>query len=124
LRVAAGVGLTWLFVAALLAGYQRFHPLPDSLRAAIVEAGAQVPPGERFAVQTDDAGLEQPLLDWFPTLSDRVSLGTYLGLEWTTPERWNATTALDDRIQQGGIPPDADYVFRFDHGVASWGPAP
>src|SRR5438132_7613028 len=124
LKVAAGLGLTWLFVAALLAGYQRFHGLPDALRATIVQAGSQVPPGARFAVETDDPGLEQALLDWFPTLSNRISLGTYLGLEWTTPDRWNATVALDDRIQQGDIPPDADYVFRFDHGVASWGPAP
>jgi 4-amino-4-deoxy-L-arabinose transferase-like glycosyltransferase len=123
LRLAAGIGIAWLFVAALLAGYQRFEALPEAARRAIVEAGSQVPPGARFAVQTDDPGLEQSLLDWFPTLSGRVSLGSFLGLEWTSPERWNAAVALHHRIQSGDIPAEADYVFTFAEGSASWGPA-
>jgi 4-amino-4-deoxy-L-arabinose transferase-like glycosyltransferase len=123
LKLAAGVGLTWLFLAALLTGYQRFDAIPATARAAMVEAGSRVPPGARFAVETDDASLEQALLDWFPTLSNRISLGTFLGLEWTTPERWDAAVALHHRIQEGEIPPDADYVFRFDRGSATWAPA-
>jgi 4-amino-4-deoxy-L-arabinose transferase-like glycosyltransferase len=123
LRLAAGIGLTWLFLAALIAGYQRFDALPDKVRAAIVEAGRQVPPGTRFAVMTDDPGLEEALLDWFPTLSGRISLGSSLGLEWTTPERWNGAVALNHGIQRGEIPADADYVFRVDQDSATWAPA-
>ena len=68
---------------------------------------------------TDVASLGAPMLDWFPTLSGRVSLGTYMGLEWTTAQQWDATVALDDRIQQGEIPASADLVFSVEGGSAS-----
>lgn len=123
LRLTAGIGFAWLFAASLLAGYQQFHAIPTNIREAMVRAGSQTAPGARFAIVTDEPWLEAPLLDWFPTLSGRISLATYMGLEWTTVERWDATVALDDQIQRGEIPASADLIFRIDRGSATWGPA-
>jgi hypothetical protein len=119
LRLAAGIGFAWLFVASLLAGYQQFPAIPAWIRQAIVQAGADTTPQTHFAIVTDDARLEAPLLDWFPTLSGRISVATYMGLEWTSVEQWDATVALDDRIQRGEIPAGVDFVFRVDRGSAS-----
>jgi hypothetical protein len=99
LRLAAGIGFGWLFVASLLAGYQQFAAIPGEVRMAISRAGADTASGTRFAIVTDEPQLHAAILDWFPTLSGRISLGTYMGLEWTTVEQWDATVALDDRIQ-------------------------
>jgi hypothetical protein len=89
----------------------------------MVSAGRGTAPGARFAIVTDDPRLEAMMLDWFPTLSGRISVGTYQGLEWTSVARSDATVALNDAIQRGDIPPSADFVFRVDQGLASWGPA-
>jgi 4-amino-4-deoxy-L-arabinose transferase-like glycosyltransferase len=118
-KVAAGIGFAWLFVASLLAGYQQFSAIPPGVRAAMAQAGADTAPGTRFAVVTEVASLGAPILDWFPTLSGRVSVGTYMGLEWTTVQRWDAAVALDDRIQQGEIPASADFVFTVREGSTS-----
>jgi hypothetical protein len=122
-RVAAGIGFGWLFVAALLARYQQFSAIPKDVRASMARAGADTAPGTRFAVMTDDARLGAPTLDWFPTLSGRVSLGTYMGLEWTTVKQWDAAAALNDRIQQGEIPADAAFTFSVKGGSSSVRPA-
>jgi hypothetical protein len=122
-RVGLAVAGGWIFLASLLAGYQQFQALPPGIRQAMVAAGRAVPPGTRFAVVLDDAKLTQPVLDWFPTLSGRISVGTFMGLEWTSVARWDQTVALNYRIQRGEIPSDADYVFRIDRGSATWQPA-
>ena len=123
LRLAAGIGFAWLFAASLLAGYRLFYAIPANIRTAIVQAGVETTPGTRFAIVTDETRLHAPLLDWFPTLSGRISVATYMGLEWTTVERWDATVALDDRIQRGQIPASADFIFRVARGSASWSSA-
>jgi len=119
-RIGAGVGIAWVFIAALLTGYARFPALAPTIRSAMAEAGAATPPNTRFAVVIDDPGMEQPVLDWFPTLSARISVGTYQGLEWTSVEKSDEVVALDDRIQAGQIPPDVDAIFQIKGGVASW----
>jgi 4-amino-4-deoxy-L-arabinose transferase-like glycosyltransferase len=120
LKLTAGIGFTWLFVASLLAGYQVFYAIPHDIREAIVSAGSHTPPGARFAVFTDEPRLEAMLLDWFPTLSGRISVGTYQGLEWTSVEQSDATLAVNDQIQAGHIPASADFIFRVSRGSASW----
>lgn len=120
LKLTAGIGFAWLFVASLLAGYHQFYAIPRDIREAIVSAGSQTPAGARFAVFTDDPGLEAMLLDWFPTLSGRISVGTYQGLEWTSVARSDATQTINDQIQAGQIPASADFVFRVVRGSASW----
>lgn len=119
IRVTALIGFAWLFVASLLAGYQQFSAIPGDVRAAMTQAGADTAPGTKFAVVTDVATLGAPMLDWFPTLSGRVSLGTYMGLEWTTAKQWDAAVALNDRIQQGEVPSSADFVFTIKEGPPS-----
>lgn len=123
LRVTAAIGLAWLFVAPLLAGYMHFQAIPEGIRAEMARAGRGTAPGARFAVVVDDSRLEAMVLDWFPTLSGRISPGTYQGLEWTTVARSDATVALNDQIQGGDIPDSADFVFRVSQGSASWEPA-
>jgi hypothetical protein len=88
----------------------------------MTKAGSETAPGARFAIVTGD-GPHAWVLDWFPTLAGRTSIGTYQGLEWTTTEQWDATNALDDRIQQGEIPANADFVFSVKGGSASIRPA-
>jgi 4-amino-4-deoxy-L-arabinose transferase-like glycosyltransferase len=120
IRIGAGVGIAWMFIAALLTGYQRFQAIPTNIRNAMVEAGAETPVNTRFAVIVDNAGMEQPVLDWFPTLSGRVSVGTFMGLEWTSVEQWDQVVAIDHRIQAGQIPPGVDTVFQIKNGTATW----
>ena len=120
LRIAARVGLAWLFLGALLAGYQRFHAVPGPVRTAMQEVGRETPVGTRFAVVVRDPAIEQPVLDWFPTLSNRVSLGTFMGLEWTSVAQWDQRVALQRSIRYGEIPPDADAIFIVEGGSASW----
>jgi hypothetical protein len=90
LRAATAIGLGFVFFVSLIAGYRRFEAVPADVRAAIVEAGSSTPSGTRFAVVADDPSDSQPLLDWFPTLSGRISVGTYQGLEFTSLEHWQA----------------------------------
>jgi hypothetical protein len=71
-------------------------------------------------VSADNAALETPILDWFPTLSGQVSVGTFMGLEWTTAERWSMTVAMQHRIEDGEIPEDATAAFRVRNGLATW----
>jgi hypothetical protein len=123
LRVTAGIGFAWLFAASLLAGYQEFYAIPHDIREAMVSAGSRTPAGARFAVFTDEPKFEAMLLDWFPTLSGRISVGTYQGLEWTSVEHSDATLAIEDAIQAGQIPASADFVFRVIKRSASWEPA-
>lgn len=124
LRAVAAVGFAWLFVTSLGAGYRLFDAIPTSVRETMVEAGGRVPPTTRFAVVATGTGLEHAVLDWFPTLSGRVSVGTYMGLEWTTPERWNEALGMSYQINRGDIPPSANYVFTVEGSSATWEPVP
>jgi hypothetical protein len=123
LNLAAAVAFAWLFFVSLGAGYRLFYAIPPGVRSAIADAGRSVAPGTRFAVMVQgDVGLEHAILDWFPTLSGRESIGTFMGLEWTTRERWGETVALSHRIAGGTVPPGADFVFRVEGSSATWEP--
>jgi 4-amino-4-deoxy-L-arabinose transferase-like glycosyltransferase len=123
LRATAAIGFAWLFIASLLAGYVQFHAIPAVVRAEMTRAGRETPPGARFAIIVDDNRLEAMVLDWFPTISGRISVGTYQGLEWTSVKRSDATVSLNDQVQRGKIPEGAEFVFRVSQGSASWEPA-
>ncbi|MEP7040305.1 MAG: glycosyltransferase family 39 protein [Chloroflexota bacterium] len=123
LRATAAIGFAWLFVGSLLAGYVQFHAISAAIRTEMARAGRETVPGARFAVVVDDSRLEAMVLDWFPTISGRISVGTYQGLEWTSVEQSDATVAVNDQIQRGQIPKGTDYVFRISEGSASWEPA-
>jgi hypothetical protein len=110
-RVALGIGVSFMFLASLVAGYRRFDAVPAGVRDAVIQAGQATAPETRFAVQAYDPSDSQPLLDWFPTLSGRVSVGTYQGLEYTTYDRWLGAVRADEQIQGGTIPSDVEYLF-------------
>jgi len=123
LKAASIAGFVWLTVTSLGAGYRLFDSIPSAVREAMVEAGHETPPTATFAVFAADTGLEHAMLDWFPTLSSRTSVGTYMGLEWTTPERWKEALAMSYAINRGDIPTSATYIFSSNGRTATWGPA-
>ena len=119
-RFALILGFSVMTVGAAIAGYQTFGSLSPQIRGAMIAAGDKAPAGTRFAVYVDTAALETPVLDWFPTLSGKVSVGTFMGLEWTTAERWSETVAIQHGIDDGEIPEDATAIFHVRNGVAYW----
>lgn len=123
LKTAAIVGFVWLTVASLGAGYRLFEAIPSAVRSAMVEVGHDAPASATFAVSAGGTGLEHAMLDWFPTLSGRISVGTYMGLEWTTPERWKEALSMSYAINRGEIPASATYVFKVERGTVTWGSA-
>jgi len=114
------VGVSVMALGAAIAGYQTFGSLSPQIRGAMIAAGEQAPAGTRFALYVDDTSLETPVLDWFPTLSGQVSVGTFMGLEWTTAKRWSETVAIQHGIDDGQIPDEATAVFRVRNGLATW----
>jgi hypothetical protein len=123
-RVGIIAATAWLLVAGLIGAYRNFEAIPVSVRGAMLDAGRSVPVGSHFAVVIRNTQLSKTMLDWFPTLSGRISVGTSMGLEWTSAERWDRTVALDYQIQAGDIPSEADYVFTIDGDAAGWAAAP
>ena len=119
-RFALIVGLSVMTFGAAIAGYQTFGSLSPQIREAMIAAGTEAPAGTRFAVYADSSALETPVLDWFPTLSGQVSVGTFMGLEWTTAERWSETVAIQHGIEDGEIPEDVTAIFRVRNGLATW----
>jgi hypothetical protein len=110
-RLTAGIGIAFLLVASLLAGYQQFQALGSEVRSAAVAAGRSVPPDTRFGVKSDAAGGDEALLDWFPVLSGRRSAGTYMGLEFTSAARWKQALQDNWMIQAGMVPANVDVLF-------------
>lgn len=117
LRAASTLALAALIVASLLAGYQRFRAIPTEVRLAMIEASRTTPAAAAFAVQA--GAYDDGLIEWFPVLAKRVSIGTYMGLEWTSADRWQEALRLNGEIQRGEFPASADYLFRISDGVPS-----
>jgi hypothetical protein len=71
-------------------------PAPEYAWRAIVPANRadmawvqrQVPPGARFAVVSGDARGNEGTDEWFPSLTNAVSVSTPQGAEWTGRGRW------------------------------------
>ena len=120
-RAAAAVGFVALLVVALSAGYQRFHAIPADARRAMADVRERAPADARFAVVTDAEG-EDPVVEWFPLLTGRHSLGTYMALEWAGGERWQAALDRYAAIRDGNLPDEVDYLFLVSDGRASWSP--
>jgi len=116
-RAVATLALSALVLASMLAGFQRFRAIPTAVRLAMIEASRTTPAAAAFAVQA--GAYDGGLIEWFPVLAKRVSIGTYMGLEWTSTDRWLETLRLNGEIQRGEIPAAADYLFRVSDGVVS-----
>jgi hypothetical protein len=119
LRLAAGVAFAWLLIAPAMSGYQRYEALPEGVRDAMAQAGRDTPSGTRFAVLGGDGGMRGLALEWFPTLSGRISPGTHMGLEWTSLERFTEARERDAAFRAGNMA-GADAVFIITGDSANW----
>ena len=77
--------IAYLFLSGMIASMQfgnQFHIVPEEREALhwIVNTTTKE---SRFLVLTGDAALSDPLSEWFPALTERVSLVTVQGHEWT-----------------------------------------
>lgn len=121
LRAATAAGFVALLLASLAAGYQRFHAIPADARRAMADVRDRAPADAQFAVVTDAEG-EDPIVEWFPYLADRHSLGTYMGAEWAGADAWRAALDRYAAIRDGVPPADADHLFLVSEGRATWSP--
>jgi hypothetical protein len=118
-RVIAGIGIAFLFVASLLAGYEHYHALPPAVQSAAITAGGGFPAGTRFGIMSDASGDGEAILDWFPALSGQISVGTFQGLEFTTPDRWKQAIRNNLALQAGNVPVGVDLLFVVRDGRAT-----
>lgn len=91
-RVRGSVNLATVFLGALvvqtvaldvLSYRPLLSPLPLAERQAMAWAQANTPQGSRFVVVTGEGGWPQDRSsEWFPTLSERISVATVQGGEW------------------------------------------
>jgi hypothetical protein len=122
-KLFAGIGIAFLLVASLLAGYDHYHALPSPVQEAAIAAGTSVPPGTRFGVRSDASGGGEAILDWFPALSGQISVGTFQGLEFTSADRWKNAIRNNSAIQDGMVPANVDLLFVVRDGRATIEPA-
>ncbi len=77
--------IAYLFLSGMIASMQfgnQFRILPEE-RHALNWIVVNTPNDSRFLLLTGDAALSDPLSEWFPTLTERVSRVTVQGHEWT-----------------------------------------
>ena len=77
--------IAYLFLSGMIASMQfgnGLRLLPEE-RQALDWIAANTPTDSRFLVLTGDAALSDPLSEWFPALTGRVSIVTAQGHEWT-----------------------------------------
>lgn len=84
-RIALCWGAVYAIVAAWLYPLQAYPFIrsiePDE-RAALRWVATESPPESRFIVITSDPAGHDPVLEWFPALTGRVSVATTQGYEW------------------------------------------
>lgn len=83
-RVLLGLS-AYLFLSGMIASMQmgnQLRLLPEE-RDALAWIHDNTPADSRFLVLTGDAALSDPLSEWFPALTERTSLVTAQGHEWT-----------------------------------------
>lgn len=77
--------LAYTFMSGLISVMQignEFRILPQE-RESLAWVAQNTPQDSRFLILTGEAGLSNPLTEWFPALTGRVSLLTAQGREWT-----------------------------------------
>lgn len=78
--------IAYLFLSGMISSMQfgnGLRLLPEE-RQALTWSMENTPTNSRFLVLTGDAALSDPLSEWFPALTERVSLVTVQGHEWTS----------------------------------------
>lgn len=79
------------FATGLLVVLMAFSPA-DQIAFAWIRANT--PPASRFLVLTGESPLTDPVAEWFPALTDQVSITTVQGYEW------EQGAAFDDMVDQ------------------------
>ena len=77
--------VTYTFMSGMIYSMQlgnQFRILPQE-RDAMAWVAQNTPQASRFLVLTGESSLTDPLSEWFPALTGRVSLVTVQGHEWT-----------------------------------------
>lgn len=77
--------IAYLFLSGMITSMQfgnQFRLLPEE-REALNWVADNTSEDSRFLVLTGDAALSDPLSEWFPALTERVSIVTPQGHEWT-----------------------------------------
>ena len=77
--------IAYLFLSDMIASMQfgnQFRILPEE-RQALTWIVDNTPKDSRFLILTGDTALSDPLAEWFPAITERVSIVTVQGHEWT-----------------------------------------
>lgn len=93
----------YVYIAALALPGPALKALPASQRAAMRWVVAHTSPRSRFLIVApagDSAGSES---EWFPALTNRISLGTYQGTEWLKQRRGPSLWQQYDDLQACGV---------------------
>jgi uncharacterized membrane protein len=80
----------WVFsaFATVIVMFNTISILPAD-KIAFTWITSNTPSNSRFLVLTGDAPLTDPVSEWFPALTDRISVGTAQGYEWLTKYNFN-----------------------------------
>ncbi len=103
----------YLIASAYAAEYmiRSQYTLTDSQVQAMNWIRDHTPPDSRFAVVSGHNALADPVSDWFPALTNRISLATVFGYEWVNDNRFEIRvqkfTALQNCINQDAACLDA-----------------
>jgi hypothetical protein len=75
--------------------------LSNPHRAAMAWAQKNIPPGSRFILLTpgSDYPMRDPIQEWFPALTERISLTTIQGQEWTFGASFSQAIAENRGLQ-------------------------
>lgn len=102
-RALAAAVLAAAVVSAYLAPLSGISPLhgtsADEL-AAMAWVREETAPSDRFLIVSGVAWQNDRASEWFPTLTERHSVGTVQGYEWTTADRWREREARHEAIRR------------------------
>ncbi|MBM3121072.1 MAG: hypothetical protein FJZ97_02665 [Chloroflexi bacterium] len=100
--LATSFFLSYLLIAAFLAAPR--NALPDPQRQAMEWVRASTPAASRFVIISGigQAGIDY-VSEWFPALTERVSVATPQGYEWFPGEVFNRRWDLHAELQSCGV---------------------
>jgi hypothetical protein len=99
------IGFTILVYYCLISSYFSFSPqvLTPAVRRSMEWLAQNSAPQSRYLILTANPWWDDPLTEWFPALTGRISLTTVQGYEWTSPfqfaERVGSYDSVRDCLQ-------------------------
>ncbi len=92
--------LSYGWISAVAAGGGSFTALSPDERDAMAWVQASTPANARFAVVTGDTWALDRSSEWFPVLSDRVSVATVQGYEWVPHDGFKQQKEVYKTLQE------------------------